>query len=151
MVVEFKIKENTYYDSLRLLRISKNMSEVKGVKNAVAVMLTEKAKFALKNAGLITPEIDKAGGNDLVIIVEADTRKLAKDTIKKTEALISSGSDTSSKPPPDILNSELQIINVGLEIFKESLAEQGVKVNQVDWEVPAKGDKKMINILKKLT
>ena len=151
MVVEYKIKKNTYYDSLRLLRISKTISDIKGVKNAVAVMSTEKAKFALKNAGLLTPEINNAGGNDLVIIVQAETKKLASDTIEKAEELISSNSGQKQNSAPDILNGEMQIINVGLEIFKDSLVEQGVKVKHVEWQVPAKGDTKMIKILKKLT
>jgi len=151
LATEFKIKENTYYDSLRLLRISKTMSEMRGVKNAVAVMCTDKAKFALKNAGLMTREIEKARGNDLVIIVEADSKKLANDTIKKTEALISSNSDLDTESAPNILNSELQVINIGLDIFRESLVDQGIKVNHVEWQVPAKGNKKMIKILKKLT
>ena len=151
MAIEFKIKKNTYYDSLRLLRISKTISDTKGVKSAVAVMSTEKAKFALKSAGLIKPEIDKAGGNDLVIIVEADTKKTAKEAINKTEELISSGSGRNKNSPPDILNSELQIINIGLEIFKDSLADQGAKIKHVEWQIPAKGDTKMIKLLKKLT
>ena len=100
---------------------------------------------------MITREIEKAGGNDLVIIVEADSKKLASDTIKKTEALISSNTDLNTSTAPNILNSELQVINIGLEIFMDSLVDQGVKVNHVEWQVPAKGDKKMIKILKKLT
>ncbi|MGI9534723.1 MAG: hypothetical protein ACR2NW_07215 [Thermodesulfobacteriota bacterium] len=151
MVREIKIKENTYYDSLRLMRISKTMSETKGIKNAVAVMSTNKAKFALKNAGLITPEIEKAGGSDLVIVVEAESRKLAKKTINEIEASISSSSQQNKQSAPNILDNELQIINVGLEIFKDSIVAQGVKVKHVDWQVPAKGDMKLINILKKTT
>ena len=150
MVIEFEIKENSYFDSLRLMRISKTISEKKGVKNAVAVMSTEKAKFALKGAGLMTPEIEKAGGSDLVIIVEADSKKLARDTISEIEKLISSG-NRNTNTAPDVLNGELQVINIGLELFKDSLVSQGVKVKHVDWQVPAKGDMKLINILKKLT
>jgi hypothetical protein len=127
------------------------MSETKGVKNAVAVMSTEKAKFALTAAGLITKEIKKAAGNDLVIIVEAESNKLALKTIQKIESLISSGPDQSGNSAPDIFNSEMQVINVGLDIFKDSLTAQQVKVKHVDWQVPAKGDMKLVNILKKMT
>ncbi len=92
MATEYKIKVNNYYDSLRLMRISKTMSETKGVKNTVAVMSTEKAKFALKAAGLMTKEIEKAAGNDLVIVIEAESNKLALEIIQKIESLISSNS-----------------------------------------------------------
>lgn len=151
MATEYKIKVNNYYDSLRLMRISKTMSETKGVKNAVAVMSTEKAKFALKTAGYLTPEIEKAAGNDLVIIVEADSGKLAFETIKKIELQIFADSKQSGNTAPDILNTDMQVINVGLDIFKDSLAAQNVMVKQVDWQVPAKGDMHLINILKKMT
>ena len=151
MATEFKIKVNNYYDSLRLMRISKTMSETKGVKNAVAVMSTEKAKFALKAAGLMTKEIEKAAGNDLVIIVEAESSRLALETIQMIESLISSGPGHSGNSAPDIFNSEMQVINVGLDIFKDSLTAQQVKVKHVDWQVPAKGDMKLVNILKKMT
>jgi hypothetical protein len=151
LATEIKVKGNTYYDSLRLMRISKTMSEIKGVKNAVAVMMTEKAKFALKVAGLMTSEIEKAGGSDLVIIVEAISNKLALETINKIESLISSDINRNRQSAPNILDTELQIINVGLEIFKDSLVAQEVKVKHVDWQVPANGDIKLINILKKMT
>ncbi|MBF8303117.1 MAG: FdrA, FdrA protein, partial [Candidatus Dadabacteria bacterium] len=39
---------------------------------------------------------------------------------------------------------------IGLESFKEALEAQGVKVVHVNWQVPAKGDMKLINILKKM-
>jgi len=151
LATEYKIKVNNYYDSLRLMRISKTMSETTGVNNAVAVMSTEKAKFALKAAGLMTKEIEKAAGNDLVIVVEAESNKLALEIIQKIESLISSNSSHGGKSAPDIFNSEMQVINVGLDIFKDSLVAQKVKVKQVDWQVPAKGDMKLVNILKKLT
>ena len=150
MATEIKIKVNNYYDSLRLMRISKTMSETKGVKNAVAVMSTEKAKFALKAAGLMTKEIENAAGNDLVIIVEAESKRLALEIIQKIESLILSGPGYSENSAPDIFNSELQVINIGLDIFKESLTAQQVKVKHVDWQVPANGDMELVNILKKM-
>lgn len=151
MATEYKIKVNNYYDSLRLMRISKTMSETKGVNNAVAVMSTAKAKFALKAAGLMNAEIEKAAGNDMTIIVDAVSNKLALETINKIESLISSDNKQSGHSAPDILNSEMQVINVGLDIFKDSLVSQQVKVKHVDWQVPAKGDMQLINILKKMT
>ena len=151
MATEIKVRSNTYYDSLRLMRISKTMSEIKGVKNTVVVMTTEKAKFALKRAGLMTSKIEKAGESDLVIIVEAESNKLALETIDRIESLISSDINRNRQSAPNILDTELQIINVGLEIFKDSLVAQKVKVKHVDWQVPAKGDMKLVNILKKMT
>jgi len=132
------------------MRISKSVREMEGVNQAVAVMATEKAKFALEDAGLITPEIKEAKGSDLVMIVEADTEKVAESKLAYMQELLSLGLSKSDSKSSDILNQELRTINIGLDIFKEALEAQGVKVVQVDWEVPAKGDEKIINILKKM-
>lgn len=43
------------------MRISKSAAGTEGVKKATAVMATDKAKFALEAAGLLTPEIGDAG------------------------------------------------------------------------------------------
>lgn len=132
------------------MRISKNAREKDGVSNAVAVMATDKAKYALKDAGLMTPEIQEASGSDLVIAVEASTEDLAAQTINELEALISSDLSQGSNSSADLIGQELKVVNIGLDIFKDALVEQNVKVVQVDWEVPAKGDEKVINILKKM-
>lgn len=150
MALKFKIKKNYFQDALRLMRISKNARESDGVINAVAVMATDKAKYALEDAGLMTPEIKEATGGDLVIAVEANTIELADENISKIEGLVSSDASGGSSSSSNIIGQELKVINIGLDIFKDALEEQDVKVVQVDWEVPAKGDEKVINILKKM-
>ncbi len=151
MVIEFKIQKNVYYDSLRLMRISKTASETAGVKNAFAVMSTDKAKYALNGAGLLVPEIEKTKGSDLVIIVEAESKELAEHTINKIEALVSSGDNAAAPSAPNILDEPLRVVNVGLEIFRDSLVAQGIEVRHVEWKVPAKGNMKLVNLLKKMT
>ncbi len=133
------------------MRISKNISDIEGVEKAVAVMATEKAKFALKDAGLMTVEINQASGSDLAMVVEAQSAEVAEETLEKMEEMISSGGAQARRPSSsNILNDEIQAINIGLEKFKDALEAQGVKVKHVDWQVPAKGDMKLINILKKM-
>lgn len=149
MALKFKIKENYFQDALRLMRISKNARDIEGVKKAVAVMATDKAKYAIEDAGLMTKEIKDASGSDLVIAVEASSEELADKAISDIESLISTGAAASGSSP-GIIGQELKVVNVGLEIFKDALEAQDVKVVQVDWEVPAKGDEKVISILKKI-
>jgi len=150
LVTKFKIKKNYFQDALRLMRISKSIREIEGVKKAVAVMATEKAKFALEEAGLMMPEIKDASGSDLIMTVEAEAEEVANQVLVKMEELVSAGASQSKKESSDILHQEIQAINIGLEVFKEALESQGVKVVQVNWQVPAKGDMKLINILKKM-
>ena len=151
MAVKFKIAENAYHDSLRLMRISKTAGEVPGVKNAFAVMATDKAKHALASAGLLVAEIEEAEGSDLVIVVEAESEELAEETIGRIDALLSSDGGSEESGGPDILSAKPSVINVGLEIFRDSLEAQGIKVRHVNWKVPAKGDARLVNLLKKMT
>jgi FdrA protein len=44
----------------------------------------------------------------------------------------------------------LKVINVGLELFFESLQAQGVDAVQVDWKPPAGGDERLAGLLDRL-
>lgn len=132
------------------MRISKSIADREDVKKAVAVMATDKAKFALKDAGLLTEEIDRANGSDLVMVVEARSEEAADQALSEMEESVSSSVSRSAQNAPSIVDQEIRAINIGLDIFKDALEAQGVKVVQVDWEVPAKGDEKILNILKKM-
>jgi hypothetical protein len=50
----------------------------------------------------------------------------------------------------DLLNSRLNVINLGLDIFFQSLQDQRVNVVQVDWRPPTKLDKETEDILSKI-
>jgi len=56
--------------------------------------------------------------------------------------------DPDEKKP--VLGEPLKVINIGLEIFYESLAAQGVEAVQVDWKPPAGGDERIAKLLGKL-
>ena len=49
-----------------------------------------------------------------------------------------------------LLEAPLQVVNVGLEVFAEELAQQGVKVLHVEWSPPAGGDPELAELLSKL-
>lgn len=150
MALKIAIIENYFQDALRLMRLSKSVRERDGVRKAVSVMATEKAKYALKDAGLLTEEIQSANSSDLVMAVDAESEEIAGQVLAEMENAVSAGCPSGARQAPDILNRELQVINIGLDIFSGALREQGVSVVQVDWEVPAKGDEKIIDILKKM-
>ncbi|MGC8873842.1 MAG: hypothetical protein ACP5SI_05260 [Chloroflexia bacterium] len=50
----------------------------------------------------------------------------------------------------ELLKDPLVAINLGAEIFAESLEAQGVEVIQVDWTPPARGDQELAELLDKL-
>ncbi len=49
-----------------------------------------------------------------------------------------------------LLGEELRVVNIGLEMFGDSLREQNVKVVQVDWRPPADGDPELLGLLDQL-
>lgn len=50
----------------------------------------------------------------------------------------------------DLLNSPLQVVNVGLERFAQDLESLAVPVVQVEWSPPAGGDPALAALLSKL-
>ncbi|MCH7606316.1 MAG: fdrA domain protein [Chloroflexi bacterium] len=48
------------------------------------------------------------------------------------------------------MGCELRVVNVGLELFAETLEELGVPVVQVDWRPPAAGDQRLADLLSRL-
>ena len=49
-----------------------------------------------------------------------------------------------------VLETPAALINVGLEVFSESLLAQGVRTIQVEWRPPAGGNERLMNILEKM-
>jgi len=46
--------------------------------------------------------------------------------------------------------SELKVINIGLEIFRDALQAQGVSAAQVSWQPPPKLEKEYEDILRQI-
>ncbi len=49
-----------------------------------------------------------------------------------------------------LLNEPIVAINLGLQVFSESLEDQEVEVVHVNWSPPAGGDQEMMDILEDL-
>lgn len=49
-----------------------------------------------------------------------------------------------------LFTSELKVINIGLELFRDVLEAQGVDVAQVSWQMPIKIEKEYEDILSKI-
>jgi len=88
MVVRSLVRKNEYRDSVVLMRVSQQLESLEGVRKASAIMATDNNKKLLKDAGLLTDEISKAGPNDLAISVEAETTKLAEKAISAVDSIL---------------------------------------------------------------
>lgn len=72
-MVKLHIKENTYYDSVTLMLISKNLKDIPGVTEALVGMGTELNKEISRNIKVDSPELEKLTGNDFFIAVGIDS------------------------------------------------------------------------------
>lgn len=75
MVSYSEIKKNTYYDSVTLMLISGRLEAVDGIEEAAVMMGTDHNKLLMKNAGILDPEAESCGPNDLLIGLRALTQE----------------------------------------------------------------------------
>jgi FdrA protein len=73
---------------MKLMQISKDLSSLKGINNASAIMATEANLIMLREAGLIGKLSDSISANDLIIAVEAETKKTARDAINSIDSFL---------------------------------------------------------------
>ncbi|PYO53025.1 MAG: hypothetical protein DMD83_24625, partial [Candidatus Rokuibacteriota bacterium] len=86
MIVASVVKPSFYRDSLTLLRLSRELKDRVDVDEVTALMGTPANKQLLAAAGLLTPEGDRAGPNDLVIAVRARSSVEAQSALVRAEA-----------------------------------------------------------------
>lgn len=66
------VRKSSYHDSVTLMRLTRDMESVLGVRRAAAMMGTPANRTLLKDAGLLAAEGEDVGATDLVIAVIAD-------------------------------------------------------------------------------
>ncbi len=87
----------TYHDSVRLMEVSKELSNLDSVQRAFIAMGTDANKRVLEQIGLLTDVVKDAGANDLIFVVEAKSKAIGKGTLAKAEALLAKIEKKTSK------------------------------------------------------
>ena len=82
----YVIRKNEYYDSVFLMRVAKRLSEQKGIRQAAALMGTEKNKGLLAQIGIRGAEISAAMPSDLMLGVEADSQEILAAVLEKIDS-----------------------------------------------------------------
>jgi succinyl-CoA synthetase alpha subunit len=88
MTVKTLIKHSEYHDSVSLMLVARELSNLDGVLDAAVIMATEANKSLLADAGLLTDEVKPATPNDLVIAVSSETDAIADTALQKAEILL---------------------------------------------------------------
>lgn len=97
-----EIRPGAYYDSVVLMQLQRALADLPGVDDAGVVMCTTANKELLEQSGLLTPEIERAAPEDLVIVVRADDAEIARSALAQVDELLarrrSSGGDEDYRP-----------------------------------------------------
>jgi FdrA protein len=88
MTIRTLIKPSAYHDSVSLMLVARELSKLKGVRDAAVVMATEANKSILAEAGLLAEEAKLATPNDLCIAVSAESDALAEAALLKADSLL---------------------------------------------------------------
>ena len=87
-MIKTVIKKDAYYDSVMLMQAASVLRSMAGIKESTVVMATRENKGIIKASGLLTPEIQAAGDNDLAIAVNAETIAAAEAAFAAAEQLL---------------------------------------------------------------
>ncbi len=93
-VKRVEVVKNSYYDSVTLMLVSREISEMKGIKEVVVAMATDHNKESLSVVGLYDSKLDGATANDLVIAMEAEDDSILQEAYQKVDELLKKKKET---------------------------------------------------------
>ena len=100
--VKYSIKKNTYYDSVTLMIISKEIKKMDGVEEALVGMGTDLNKELATNLQMSNSEIDELTPNDFFISVLGDDKVNIEEVVAEVDNLLNAkkkDSDSDYMPP----------------------------------------------------
>ncbi|MHA2366353.1 MAG: acyl-CoA synthetase FdrA [Candidatus Hodarchaeales archaeon] len=77
MIVKTLIRKNEYRDSVQLMQAASEAMKLEGIDTASLFIGTDNNKKILAESGLITPEVEKASPNDIIVAIRAVTESNA--------------------------------------------------------------------------
>ncbi|MHB8599190.1 MAG: acyl-CoA synthetase FdrA [Ktedonobacteraceae bacterium] len=88
MVIRAYVKRNTYFDSITLMKIARNLTGMQGIEDAAAIMATAPNLQLLAEAGL-SPLESNAGPADVLFVVRARDESSAEAALQSAEERLS--------------------------------------------------------------
>src|SRR5690554_3125004 len=140
MGVHVQIKKNTYYDSVTLMIITKEVKNVPGVNEVLVGMATDLNKELSENLNLLTPEIKELTANDFYIAVDAESDDVFQQAVSKVEELLNKKAESQAGDyQPPTLESALKMQPASnlavISIPGEYAAEEARKALEKDMHV----------------
>ena len=95
MSVRYEIRQNTYFDSVTLMLISKDVGKIEGVREVIVGMGTELNKEIAENLGVMTDELRNMGPNDFFVACDIENDGIFEDVVAKMNELLTKKSESS--------------------------------------------------------
>jgi FdrA protein len=83
-----EIRSGVYYDSVILMQLQRALTGEPGILDAGVVMGTDANKDLLAQSDLLAPEVQAAGADDMVIVINAEDQSAAQNALEKVDELI---------------------------------------------------------------
>ncbi|NIO69625.1 MAG: acyl-CoA synthetase FdrA [Anaerolineae bacterium] len=87
-VTKAEVRSGAYYDSVILMQLQRSLAALPGVLDAGVVMGTAANKDILAQSDLLTPEVQAAVADDLVIVVRAEDDAAARAALGQVDELL---------------------------------------------------------------
>ncbi len=111
------VRKGVYHDSVTLMRLTRDLELVTGVRRVAVMMATPSNRTLLRDAGILTPDGDGASPNDLLIAVEADEISAVHAGAQTAEAALSPSRPSVLSGQPILRPRTLQ---AGLKVLAEA-------------------------------
>ena len=84
-----RVERGRYLDSVALMRVSRKLEALAGVKSAAVMIGSPSNRELLRGAGLLAKEGEAATPNDLIIAVLAHDERSGADAMRQADTLLS--------------------------------------------------------------
>lgn len=95
-MIKHHIKKNSYFDSVSLMILSRELKKLPGISEALVGMGTELNLEIAQNVGLFTDELAAVGANDFFVSVQAETEAQALAAIAEADALLNKKNESKA-------------------------------------------------------
>ena len=108
MALKYLVKNNTYYDSVTLMIITREVKKIEGVKEVIVGMGTELNKELAENLNLLASELQKITPNDFFISLDSVDDNIAEGAFAFVDELLNKKKAESEDYQPSTIESALK-------------------------------------------
>ncbi len=106
-----EIRPGAYADSIVLMHLQSSLAALPGIEDAGVVMGTRANRELLEANGLLHPDLEAAGADDLVLVVRAATEAAAAEALAQVDSLLATRkSESGEEFRPHGLDSALRLL-----------------------------------------